>query len=71
MRARDHRYDITAGAGQKRLMYESGGFDITWRRARPAYYRDGEHGTDPVLDARGEPTGCVRMVPTGRLVDLR
>ena len=35
---------------------------------RPAHYEGNEYGSDPVLDADGEPTGWIRMVPTGRLV---
>jgi len=64
-------YDHTTGEGQKRLMYESIGIDITSPRALPAHYEEGEYGSDPILDENGEPTGKIRMVPTGRVVDLR
>ena len=66
-----HGYDITTGAGQKRLMYESVGIDITRRPKRPLYYQGDEYGHDPITDEHGNPTGKVRMVPSGRIVDLR
>ena len=64
-------YDHTTGEGQKRLMYGSIGIDLTESVERPQYYEDGEYGSNPILDDNGEPTGRVRMVPTGRIVDLR
>lgn len=63
-------YDYTTGEGQKRLMYDSVGIDITQKSNQPAYYQEGEYGHDPILDEKGEPTGKIRMVPTGRIVDL-
>lgn len=62
-------YDHTTGEGQKRLMYESRPF----KSEPPAplvEYKDGEYGHDPVLDEDGNPTGFVRMVPTGRIVEV-
>lgn len=64
-------YDFTTGEGQKRMMYASRGIDITQPPPRPSHYEEGEYGSDPILDERGEPTGKIRMVPTGRVVDLR
>jgi len=62
-------YDHTTGEGQKRLMYESIGFDITKKQETPSYYEDGETGSDPILDDNGNPTGKIKMYPTGRIVD--
>jgi hypothetical protein len=66
-----HDYDITTGEGQKRLFYEVMGHDITKAPERPDYYEPGEYGSDPILDDDGNITGFVKMVPTGRVVDLR
>lgn len=63
-------YDYTTGEGQKRLLYESAGVDITRRPGKPDWYQPGEYGHDPILDEDGEPSGLVVMVPTGRVVDL-
>jgi hypothetical protein len=63
-------YDTSTGEGQKRLMYESRGIDITQKPKVPAYYKEGERGHDPILDAQGNPTGKIRMVPTGRVIDV-
>lgn len=64
-----HGYDHTTGEGQKRMMYESRPF-----KSSPiptlTYYQEGEYGSDPILDSEGNPTGLIRMVPTGRVVDL-
>jgi len=68
---RRYGYDYTTGEGQKRLMYESRGLDISRRPKNPPWYRAEEYGHDPILTSDGEPTGKVRMVPTGRIVDLR
>lgn len=64
-------YDYTTGEGQKRLMYESAGIDITRRPGNPDWYLPEEYGHDPIFDAAGNPTGKVRMVPTGRIVNLK
>lgn len=37
---------------------------------RPAWYLQDEYGSDPILNEEGEPTGKVRMVPSGRIVDV-
>ena len=63
-------YDITTGEGQKRLMYESIGINITRKTERPSHYEPGETGSDTILDKDGNPTGKIRMFPTGRIVDL-
>ena len=63
-------YDTTTGEGQKRLMYDSRGIDITQKPKNPAYYKEGERGHDPILDAQGNPTGKIRMVPTGRVIEV-
>jgi len=65
-----HGYDITTGDGQKRLMYESVGIDIAKKWSAPDHYENGEYGSDPILDDYGNPTGKIKMVPTGRVVDL-
>jgi hypothetical protein len=63
-------YDYTSGEGQKRLMYDSMGVDITQKHKNPDYYEDGDYGSDPILDEDGNPTGKIRLVPSGKVVDL-
>ena len=55
-------YDFTSGPGGTVIHRP--------RPNLPDWYAPGEYGSDPLLDDRGEPTGKVRMVPTGRVVDL-
>ena len=40
------------------------------RRGAVDFTREGDHGTDPVFDADGKPTGLVRLVPSGRVVTV-
>lgn len=34
------------------------------------YFEEGETGHDPIFDDEGNPTGQVRMYPTGRIVTI-
>ena len=63
-------YDVSTGEGQKRLMYDSMGIDITKKPKTPDYYEPGDYGHDPILDEEGNPTGKIRLVPSGKVVDL-
>ena len=58
-----HSYDVTTGAGQKRLMAESSGMAYLAPR-RVDTTAPGDYGCDPIGD------GSFRMVPSGDIVDL-
>jgi hypothetical protein len=62
MKTSKHSYDITTGAGQKRMMYESVGYKV--EQIIVDLYAPGDYGADPVGD------GTFRMVPSGDIVDL-
>ena len=66
----EYGYDHTTAEGQRRLMYQSRGLDITEKPDMPKYYQAGEYGSDPIFDEAGNPTGKVRMIPTSRIVEV-
>lgn len=64
-------YDVSTGEGQKRLMYDTSPKFSDHSLWKPAIKKEpGEYGHDPILDDHGNPTGRVRMVPSGRIVDV-
>ena len=66
--ARDHIGDTLTVFGQTFDMQEG-------RPIRRVQYIDtskpGDYGWDPVLDEAGQPTGSVKMVPSGRIVPAK
>lgn len=43
---------------------------VTIRRGKIDYTKDGDYGTDPIFDDDGNPTGLVRLHPSGRVVTV-
>lgn len=42
----------------------------TVRRGTVVFQCEGDYGTDPVFAEDGEPTGLVKLVPSGRVVTV-